>query len=186
MSDPPSPSAMEEGGVLESVVGLRLSCWYKRMILLEKAGHREQWQRTLHLASGIIMLISGGSVAALLATIGGGASLKLIGAVVAFLSGVLSLVVTTYFDPRETQKMFEGASNYGLLRDRLDTLRDELPTISYGIALERLQTIRADAGKASSQYDSLMPRRKRLVAELRALEAMQRASPAYKYISAID
>jgi hypothetical protein len=172
MTDALNPSAGELDSVRKSVEELRDSCWQKRMMLSEKAGRRERWQRALHLASGIVTLISGGSVAALIATISGAASLKLTGAVIAFCSGVISLVVTTYFDVKETQKMFVGASTYGILRDRLITLLDELPTINNKTSIERLAKIRADVGKAGQQYDSLLPTGKQLVAALIGLSTL--------------
>ena len=175
MSDrPPSSSATEGLDVLASIIALRDTCWQKRMMLWNRAARRQQWQRALHLASGIITLVSGGSVAALLATISGAENLKLIGAIVAFLAGVLSLIVTTYFDVKETQKMFEGASNYGILRDRLVSLVDGVSELSRKTALERLGKIREDAGKAMLQYDPLLPTGNQFLRSLAVLNSLRK------------
>ena len=177
MSDgSPNPEPGPES-VREFITELRDSCWQKRMMLLNGAGRRQKWQRALHLLSGIITLVSGGSVAALLATMSGAGGLKLIGAIVAFLSGVLSLVVTTYFDVKETQKMFEGAGAYGALRDRLVTLDDGLPSLTMKTALERLAKIREDVGKAAHQYDPLLPTGRQLVGSLLVLAKLRNGFP---------
>jgi hypothetical protein len=174
----PNPEG-ELNSVRASVTELRESCWRKRMMLWNGAARRQRWQRALHLVSGIVTLVSGGSVAALLATISGAEGLKLIGAIIAFLSGVLSLIVTTYFDVKETQKMFEGASAYGVLRDRLINLNDGLSSLAIKTAVERLAKIREDAGKSAHQYDQLLPTGGQLAKSLQALNAFRIAFPNF-------
>ena len=58
----------------------------------------------------MITLVAGGSVTALLATVSGALTAKIAGSVIGILSGVLSLVVTIFYDVKETDNMFDGAA----------------------------------------------------------------------------
>jgi hypothetical protein len=122
-------------------------------------------------------LASGGLVATLLATINGAQGAKLVGAVIAFLSGTLSLVATTYFDIRDTQKISDGASDYGVLIDQLDNLEGRLDDIQPKTATDGLIRIREKASLVRRQIDPYLPVGKRYFDEARFFSKMADAFP---------
>lgn len=141
----------------QSILDLRKVCWQKRMVLIELAAKRQKWERNLHFASGVISLFSGASVAALLLLIAGKDYLKIIGSVVGGLSGVLSLIVTTYFGAKDTQKIFEGAAKYGTLRDELFILVTQIGQLSKSTIQSKFEKIYKEYGELAPRIDSYLP-----------------------------
>jgi hypothetical protein len=142
----------------KSITRLRDACARKRAILWDRAESRQRWQRVLHFTSGVITLVAGGSVTALLATVSGALTAKIAGSVIAILSGILSLVVTIFYDVKETDNMFEGAAKYGSLRDQLTTLLDKTEDIPSNKAAEILAKLRNDYSDLARHYDRMVPR----------------------------
>jgi hypothetical protein len=141
----------------KSITQLRDACARKRAILWGRAESRQRWQRVLHFTAGVITLVAGGSVTALLATVSGALTAKIAGSVIGILSGVLSLVVTIFYDVKETDNMFAGAAKYGSLRDQLTTLLDKTTEPSNKV-VESLAKLRKDYGDLAQHYDRMVPR----------------------------
>src|SRR6516164_7079129 len=117
------PSAIE--AFLEDARKLNDICADKREKLSRQAISRTKWNKRVHIASGVIALLSGGAVTAVFTELTSSLAVKIFAAVFAFSSGIISLVAATLFDPKETQSMFDGANQFLVLRDRLRLLVHE-------------------------------------------------------------
>jgi hypothetical protein len=162
-----------------TIESLRTAYWQKRQMLLKRAAQRRNRQRALHLISGIVTLASGGLVTILLAsTVKDEAqTAKFLGAITAFLSGVLSLVATTYFDVKDTQKISDGASEYGMLIDLLDNLKGKFAELQRKTVGENLNKIREKARVVSTQIEPYLPTGERYFSEARTLEVFLKNNP---------
>jgi hypothetical protein len=128
----------------------------KREILTKQAISRTKWNRGLHLASGLIALLSGGAITAVLTELTSSLGVKIFAAVFAFSSGIISLVASTLFDTKETQSMFDGASQFLVLRDRLRLLVHEAWMLDANKLFEQLKGLRAEYATAAKAYDRLL------------------------------
>jgi hypothetical protein len=71
--------------------------------------------------AGILALTSAASITAVIAEFTNGLFMKIFSGAVAFLSGIITLVVTGYLDEREILRINNGANNFLELRDRVWT-----------------------------------------------------------------
>jgi hypothetical protein len=138
----------------------RERCSRKRSALWRSAARKQKWQHGLHFGSGLVTLLSGGAVTSLLATVSGAQTLKIVGAIITLLSGILSLIASAYFDTREMQKMFKVAAQFGALREKFDILLDTLPTMPPQTAQKKFNELRKDYSDLLPESDSLMPLRR--------------------------
>jgi len=130
----------------------------KRERLWSRARDRTTWQRRLQFASGTIALLSGVAITSVFTALGSSSlTMKILGAVLAFVSGVLSLVTTTHLDPRETERVFGCAAKYAELRDHARSLRERHRGISLNQVQEGLAKLRGESQKLTNDCDSLLP-----------------------------
>lgn len=102
----------------EALERLALNSGGKRNRLLHKAWRRSRASRALTLLSGLLALFSAGTITAVLTDLLGTAKMQILAAVAAGISGVVSLIVATYFDDRETAEILAGATKYLSLREK--------------------------------------------------------------------
>jgi hypothetical protein len=81
----------------------------RRASLLKNAEARRRGKRNVAIACGVIALLSGTGMTAVLSPALDSASLKIVSAILAFLSGLLNIVLTNLFDDKETRRMDDGA-----------------------------------------------------------------------------
>jgi hypothetical protein len=86
--------------------------------LIKRAFRSDRLQRHLQVASGLMALISGLCTTAVFTELLGGVLLKIIAALLAFVSGALTLILTSYLNQKESDDMFEGYGLYIKLRDK--------------------------------------------------------------------
>jgi hypothetical protein len=124
MTDKTEPSDDEVGliRVLTSIEYIRSVAHEKRLLLLKQAQSRVNTKKYIYVLSGSLALISGGAASALVAPAADVIGVKLVAAGLAFISGVIALVTSAFFDEKETAKINEGAGRYGELRDRSDVV----------------------------------------------------------------
>ena len=140
-----------------SILAIRDVSQVKREMLWRRAARQTKTYRRLHLGSGGLALLSGGAITSLISDIGSPLFVKIAAAILAFSSGLMSLLTTTLHDSKETERMFEGAVKYALLRDNAQTLFDRQTTISAAQLLEGLKQLRAESGKLTKDYDKMLP-----------------------------
>ena len=117
---------------LESLVGrikkVEYVCNKKRAVLLEVGIKRARAANYYHVAAGVLAIVSGGVVSAAIAKYVSPTLFSIIGAVLAFGSGLVSIITSHFFDEKVTQRIFEGAASYAGLRANaeLEALRPNL------------------------------------------------------------
>jgi hypothetical protein len=130
-------------------------CNKKRLVLIEQANKRNRRRKLVNIAAGVLALLSGSSVSVALANVLNQTSFSILGAVLAFVSGVLSLITSTYYDDKETRQNSEGAAAYGALRDRAE-IEVLHPSPSNKQSYEALKRLWTAYGDISSRYDHLI------------------------------
>ena len=92
----------------------------KRKLLIGEFRKRGRRKKKMQVATGVLSLISGGAASALFLPAMDLVGVKAFAAVVAFASGLISIISHTYFDDKETAKISEAAGAFGELRNRAD------------------------------------------------------------------
>jgi hypothetical protein len=127
-----TPEATNQRTKLEGLIGrmnkIEYVCNKKREVLLEVGLRRAKREKLYHTAAGALAIFSGGSVSAALSNHVSSTFFSIIGAALAFLSGLVSLITTHFFDEKVTQRIFEGAASYAGLRAnaQLESVRPNL------------------------------------------------------------
>jgi hypothetical protein len=124
-------------------------CHEKRQLLLSQAISRTKWQKGLHIGSGTVALLSGMASTMVTGT-------QFVAAALAFLSGIVSLLTTTLFEVKETQRMFEGAYQFLVVRDRLRTLYRQRGILDVGKFMKEQEPLREQYVQISKEYDPMM------------------------------
>jgi hypothetical protein len=127
----------------------------KRLILCAEANARRQRHKRISFASGVLALISGGSAAALLAPMGNFLELKVLSAALALSSGAISLLNTTFYDDKETARMYAGSSSYGDLRARIDVILSR-PALTVAEAYRAYERFVDQSSKLNKEHDQLI------------------------------
>ena len=110
--------------MLEDFKKLFDKCHHKRSLLHNAAIKRADRRKKLRFFAGMLALLSGASITAVLATfVEDSRAIKILSAVLAFASGLISLLLEGFYDPQDTQHMFSGAFEFLALRDKVDIQR---------------------------------------------------------------
>ena len=147
MGKPPIDVARVELGKLAA------KCHHKRTALYDAANRRAQRRKMLHFTAGILALMSGGSITAVITVYANSTGMKVVSAVLAFVSGSITLLLDGFYDVSETQQMFSGASKFMLIRERIDIERRR-PTLTDAKAFDRLSKFAAEYAEISQRYES--------------------------------
>lgn len=123
----------------------------KRRLLLIKASHRSRLRRVLHVTAGILALLSATSITAIITELTNSMAVKVFSAAVAFISGVISLVISNYVDERDTWKMFEGAARFMSVRSNAELILSK-PNVTDA----ELRKLHEEYGKCSTAFDPLI------------------------------
>ena len=146
----------KEISLTEALNGLAQICAVKRAALAEAAGRRSAWRRGLHLTSGVLALLSGAGITSVIADLTSSMTVKVLSAVVAFVSGIITLLITAYFDEKETAKIYDGSAKFLALRDQA-MLAPNRPDITEKQAFAALEKLRAEHARHSLEFDRFIP-----------------------------
>ena len=91
----------------------------RRQMLLATGLRVSRRRRFLTITSGILALFSAGAITSVLTDVFGGRGIQTIAALVAGVSGIISLILGTYSNEDDIAKLFAGASSYLSLRDKV-------------------------------------------------------------------
>jgi hypothetical protein len=94
----------------------------KRIGLWHVVDRRIKWEKFLRVLSGVMALVSGASVTALIGATFDTTIVKIFAAAVAFASGVLGLVSSIYYDSKETAQILDIGGQFLRLRERCRVL----------------------------------------------------------------
>jgi hypothetical protein len=127
----------------------------KRIALWYIADSRLKWERFFRVLSGVMALISGASVTTLFGNASDSTTTKIFAASVAFVSGVVSLVSSIYFDSKETAKICEVTGKFLALRERSRCLiLHDIATGTHGMS--ELKTLNKDYADYSEIVDRFL------------------------------
>jgi hypothetical protein len=127
----------------------------KRQILWSGAGARAHRRRMIGFSSGVIALVSGGSAAALLVPIANLMGVKIVSATLAFASGIITLLSASFYDDKETARMYVAAAAYGDLRDRISVVLNK-PDLTLAEAHRAYVRFTEQSSKLSKDHDQLI------------------------------
>jgi hypothetical protein len=134
------------------------ACGQRRGQLARRAHRRSIWLKRLQLTSGILALISSGSAAGLLVATVGEQYLKISATVLAFVSGIISLLSEAFLDPKEIESLHSGSNKFQILRDKITIELDD-PDMSDAQARSSNETFRKEYWHLCSEYDRYLPER---------------------------
>jgi hypothetical protein len=89
----------------------------RREDLLKSALRKSRTRRRLNMVAGVLALTSAASIVAVLTQILGGTAMQILAALVAAISGTISLAVDAYYSEDQIGGRLAGASKYLALRD---------------------------------------------------------------------
>ena len=99
----------------------------------------------------MLALISGASVTSLIAAVSEEIGVKIFAAAIAFASGLTTLVISSYFDQKETLNILEGASHFLALRDEANVTITR-PNLTPAQAYESLDKLRRAYDDYTTRY----------------------------------
>jgi hypothetical protein len=103
---------------------IRVAARFKGELLLAQARKRSRIRKALNLCFGLIALLSGASITAIISDLVSSFALKALSAAGALFSGAGSLLLTAYFDEEETNRMFVAASQFLALESKATVEKD--------------------------------------------------------------
>lgn len=142
--------------VFDALQGVAQGCSAKRTALAKAGMRRSAWRKGLHLTSGILALLSGAGISAIIAKLTTSMAVQVFSAVIAFASGLITIVMAGYFDEKETAKIYDGAGKFLALRDQAMLVLSR-PDVTEKQAYSALEKIRADYAKHSQEFDRFIP-----------------------------
>jgi hypothetical protein len=103
---------------------IRVAARFRGGVLLAQARKRSRFRKAVNLGCGLIALMSGASIAAVISEFVSSFTVKVLSAAGALLSGSGTLLLTAYFDEEETNRMFVAAAQFLALESRATVERD--------------------------------------------------------------
>jgi Zn-dependent protease with chaperone function len=130
----------------------------KREALRDEASAKRRYRRLLSAASGILAFLSGASILSLLSTyLQNSDAAKVVAALLAFLSTFVTILTQTFFDDKETLKMWQGAAEFLALREKiLDTMAN-YKDMTDKTAQKAIADVRKEYVKTSTKYEAEIP-----------------------------
>lgn len=135
----------------DEIKRLVINCMLKRQVLQKSGIKRTNRKKGLSVLSGILALFSAGAIASVLVKYFGNEIIQTIAAISAFISGILTLLVTIYYTDDETSKILEGSSKYLDLRERISNLKLN-PTITKQEKYEAIVVLKAEYSNLDNIY----------------------------------
>ena len=120
------------------------SCW-------RSADRKIFWAKALHVIAGVLALISGASITSLIAAVSDELAIKIFAAAIAFASGLTTLIISSYFDQKETLNLLEGASHFLTIRDEANVTITR-PNLTPLEAYELLDKLRREYDDYTMRY----------------------------------
>jgi hypothetical protein len=132
----------------------------RREDLLRSALAKSRAKKLLSILAGVLALLSAGAMTAVFSKLFGQEGLQYLAALIALVSGIISLFVTSYFGDDEILSRLAGSSKYLSLRDSVFRLaiNEDIPDKQKFRLLADLQEEYSDLDSAYSKYFSLFRR----------------------------
>lgn len=131
---------------------LAIICNTKRQNLIEVGRRSERMAKHVTVAAGLLALTATLLSSAVFFDLIGATGVKATSAVLGFGSAFTSLILTNYFNTKESDEMFEGAALYLEIRDRCD-LNISINGASEARLRAALAKVREQYAKCAKRYD---------------------------------
>jgi hypothetical protein len=128
----------------------------RREDLLLSALKKSRWRKALNIAAGILSLTSAGAITLVLTNFFGSKGIELTAAIVALLSGMITLMITAYFTDEETFTMLSGSSKYLALRESVYHLVLD-PVMSDEDRFKVFGSLQAEYARLDEAYSRYFP-----------------------------
>jgi hypothetical protein len=130
----------------------------KRRALRDEAFYKRSRRRFLSVASGLLAFASGASILSVLgAFLPNSDAVKLVAALFAFMSTLVTIVSQTYFDDREILKMFEGAAEFHAISDKIEQILSAANDLTDKAVQKAIADVRKEYRNATKKYDDVVP-----------------------------
>jgi hypothetical protein len=133
------------------LVRLTINATRKRENLLLTGLKKARRRKALTIVAGILALTSAGTIAAVITKAFGDTGTQLVAALVAAVSGTISLFITSYYSDDEVLAMLVGSAKYLALRENVYRLVIQ-PNISDEDRFERLTGLQDEYAKLDEAY----------------------------------
>jgi len=138
--------------IQQELAGKRHLCNKKRTDLLELGTRREKRHRVLTFLSGGLALLGGIAATSVFLELTGSTIVKIVTVILGFASGIMTLSITVFNDPKESAQIIIGAAKYLMLSDKCsEELLASNMTEARGLAA--LKKIVAEYGELAMRYD---------------------------------
>jgi hypothetical protein len=140
---------------LDSLAVLYAYVQQKRSLLFELAQANRAWRRRLLFATGVIGALSALATVAVFTEVFGGSVIKIITSMCIFVTACITAYMNFYISTSDTDKMFDGASEFLALREKIDyALGEKSPQDQRKTALKKFKE---EYVKLSHTYDRYFP-----------------------------
>ncbi|QDT98059.1 hypothetical protein [Gimesia aquarii] len=150
----------------------------RRADLLQSAHRKLHMKKILSIISGILALGSAGAITTALVATLGDRGLEIVAAIIAALSGTITLVISAYFSEEDVASMFTGSSKYLALRENVYRL-----VIHPTITEEERFTILTELQKEYAELDESYSRFFSNYGSFTGSEAISFGTEDYQYSS---
>lgn len=147
---------MTVGDVEKKITAIRDLSQEKRIMLWLCASQRTNRSKWLHVTASSLALLSSGTITTAITGLVDKQAIQVIAAILAFTSGILSLIISTIYDAKETNRMYEGASRYAQLREKTQIALDQVASLSDNHCIEILKDLRTEYVSISGEFDPLL------------------------------
>ena len=143
-------------GVVQRMKKIEYVCDRKRQVLVRLTPKRLDRRKYLNLLAGCLALLAWLTISAAIVDLLNPKILSLFGAVLAFLSGIISLIPASLFDDQETQQISEAAAAFAGLRNEagLEALR---PNLTAESGYESMKDLYRKYDDLCRRYDRYLP-----------------------------
>jgi len=114
------------------------------------------WGRILHVTAGIFALLSAASITTVLTELTNSLTVKITSVGLSFVSGIITLLMSSLFNDKETRHLFEGAAKFMILRNQA-RLIIQRPDLTEAKAYAELMKLDYEYQRESTEFDRFIP-----------------------------
>jgi hypothetical protein len=137
----------------EEIERLTVNATARRADLQQTALRKGKLRKALTVLAGILALTSAGAITTVITVAFGNIGIQLAAALTAAVSGIVSLLITSYFSENTVFQMLQGSAQYLALRENVHSLVIDLnPQLSDAERFRRLKEFQNEYFKLDQNY----------------------------------
>jgi hypothetical protein len=138
-------------GLVDEIERLVLNASVRRQAFLTTARRKSAIKRLLTFVSGLLALLSAAAITSVLTDFVGGKGLQIVAAASAAISGVSSLILAVYINETDIAQMFNAATSFLSLRERVHLLSLD-PAMTSAQVYEALKNLQQEYAELDAKY----------------------------------